>query len=436
MLPLPALMLAAVLSSIQLDSVVDITEPMDSSELKECTKSLFLYCVEDFSGFGAGNQINSLIAAREAAADLDMLFVPLGHSSLGCPPDWTGPPTLECLVDLPPPGCKVPELSDLQAGKELVHPTLKIASGEVRRCGLQEQSRYCGGCPREGPDYDERCSLQPKTMKGVGAVCVGGDGMLRSYFHSREAVHQDPGWMGNVGIPADVAKELAAARWWDGAAFAKYIVPFALKFRPPVQADIRALVGKVGLPASYASIHIRRGDKLYHEMKETVGLFWEAERAKERGVDESQFVVELGGQTLAYVPLYAYIELVQELQKKVGSKLADVFIATDDYHTVHVELSRLPSGIPLPKYRYVFNENMKLGEGKQPAHIDSAPAQSKYAMFLNFMADVQLLAGAEVFVGSMDSNVDRLAQSCRFANGFSKDSYASISPHEWQNAGV
>jgi hypothetical protein len=79
---------------------------------------------------------------------------------------------------------------------------------------------------------------------------------------------------------------------------------------------------------------------------------------------------------------------------------------------------------------------MKLGEGKQQAHINSAPAQSKYAMFLNFMADVQLLAGAEVFVGSLDSNVDRLAQSYRFASGFSKDSYASISPHEWQNAGV
>jgi hypothetical protein len=229
--------------------------------------------------------------------------------------------------------------------------------------------------------------------------------------------------MEDLGVPKNVAAQLVAK--FDEGVFAKFFVPFALKFRPEVQRGIDELVAKVVLAPSYASVHIRRGDKLASEMKPTVARFWEGERQKNRGVDESKFL----WQTFAYVPLYAYLEQVAAVQKMLGSKLTDVFIATDDYTTVQQELESFP--VVLPDYKYLFNENMKLSGAN--AHIGDASAHRKYDMFLNFMADVILLAKAEVFVGSMDSNVDRLTQSYRFAYGFQSDSFASMSTeHPWR----
>lgn len=134
------------------------------------------------------------------------------------------------------------------------------------------------------------------------------------------------------------------------------------------------------LPQRYVSLHIRRGDK----------------------------VIETPHRTIE-----TYMDKLQTI-----SDCKDVFVATDDY-SVFEELCQ-----KYPTYRF-YTLTPSNHRGYDQRAFDRQRGDEKHEEMIALFTDVELLAGAETFVGTLSSNIGMflylyMPQGCCFGVDFEK----------------
>ncbi len=156
-------------------------------------------------------------------------------------------------------------------------------------------------------------------------------------------------------------------RYWDACA---YLSRLLWTYRPEIRDDVFATVSRLGLPDSYVSVHLRRGDKK----------------------TESPY---------ASVEAYA-AALIRA--RPGGCVLA---VASDDGDAIRRLASCLPAVFE------VISCSDPNAKGYVQGDFNSLSATVRFALVKRFLAEFEALRGGEVFVGSATSNVTYLVQMMR-----------------------
>jgi hypothetical protein len=152
------------------------------------------------------------------------------------------------------------------------------------------------------------------------------------------------------------------------------LVRLAWVYRPDVRDEVLRLTSSLSVPEKYLSVHVRRGDK----------------------DSESP-----------YVPLDRYVAAIEH----ANPEGCDVAIASDDTSTAN-ELARL-----LPSQFRVVPCSAESSRGFSREKFNRLPPAERYRQVKRFLAELEVLRGGELFVGSAGSNVTYLIEMMRAGRG-------------------
>lgn len=140
---------------------------------------------------------------------------------------------------------------------------------------------------------------------------------------------------------------------------ARRIVAAIYRFNPKTSDAIARLVAPLGLAPTYAALNVRRGDK------------------------DTEF---------RFVPIEGYLAKLESL-----SSLPDIFVFTDDFSVVE-ELRALR---PAKRFHTLTLESER---GYFHGQFATLPAEQRYADMVKMFAAIEVMAGAEVAVGTFTAN--------------------------------
>ena len=215
-----------------------------------------------------------------------------------------------------------------------------------------------------------------------------------------------------------------------------------IRFQPWIARDVEEYIRKSNLPlnVSYDALHIRRGDKLLSDGKRFVMKYWKSRGLYNEEEDEKT--------PADYIPLEQYLSIFDE-----ECRVRLVYIATDDPETVQWEIDQLPKDADgntvwndsCLRFKFVFGPTdlvpaeedidcshasseqerqscesgrfVRDDRGYTKYHLDASKAKGdcdgRYARNIASVADMMILAKADLLVGEFNSNWGRLLRVFR-----------------------
>jgi len=252
-----------------------------------------------------------------------------------------------------------------------------------------------GTCPEFSDAWGHGCDAGQKPaswacfFRPIGRGQGGGAGVVKKldsgsqptrravrrdalYGRERGSRHRYPRLAALAGPCLDAMADLLAWR---------LVFRWTFRVNDNVRAKIDAIRARIKLPARYAGAHIRLGDK--------VGL-----RPGPREASPGTYEVN---------------DYAVKLRLHYGARMPEaLFVASDDYNAavllgellgVAVVTSAEPQrdkGFSITEYRTVWTD------------------QQKFDAAVRLWADMEILAGADAFLGTFQSNVDRTVHLMRF----------------------
>jgi len=214
-------------------------------------------------------------------------------------------------------------------------------------------------------------ALNIATIRGSGRLPFVRRGVSRLL---RAATGADHFMMDDLGaLPARlVVPELGIdVDYWDACAL---LVRLVWDYRPEVKEEVARVLSGCDVPHSYVSVHVRRGDKSVES---------------------------------PYVPLDRYATAIESARPE-GCAIA---VASDDARAAS-ELARLlPSRFPVVVCSVANSRGYIQGE------FNRLPAADRFRQVNRFLAELELLRGGDLFVGSAGSNVTYLIEMMRAGRG-------------------
>jgi len=257
-------------------------------------------------------------------------------------------------------------------------------------CCLHRKSRLClsrGGRPtgigvvNGFADYFEPLfpeidagilnALNLQAVRGSGRFPIARRGVSRLL---RAATGVDLFMMDDLGaLPARlVVPELGIdAEYLDACAL---LIGLIWVYPPEVEQEIIRTRADWDVPASYISVHVRRGDK----------------------ISESP-----------YVALDRYVTAIERARPEGCA----VVVASDDASAAD-ELARL-----LPPRFQVVSCSAPSGRGFSRSGFNQLPAPERYRQVKRFLAELEVLRHGDLFVGAASSNVTYLIEMMRAGRG-------------------
>lgn len=214
-------------------------------------------------------------------------------------------------------------------------------------------------------------ALNLQTVRGSGRFPIARRGVSR-LLHA--VTGSDYFMMDDLGaLPARlVVPELGiAAEYADACAL---LVRLMWVYRPEVGQEVMHVVSRLDVPASYLSVHVRRGDK---------------------------------SRESPHVPLDRYVTAIHAARPQGGV----VAIASDDADAAN-ELATL-----LPSRYQVIRCSAVDGRGFRRDEFNRLPAAERFRQVKRFLAELEVLRGGDLFVGSAGSNVTYFIEMMKAGRG-------------------
>jgi len=199
-----------------------------------------------------------------------------------------------------------------------------------------------------------------------------------------------------------------------------------MRFQPWIARDVEDHINQIEdmpLDAPYDAIHVRRGDKLESDAKRFVKKYWESEGKETQEVPRN------------YIPLVFYLRQFDEKNRKYDEAACTgeepvrlVYVATDDPTTVQSEVNEFPRDAEgnsivnsvqscCNRFRFFFGTSPSEQNALVSYHIDEGPSkgdcEERYRRNIAGIADLMILAKADIFIGEFNSNWGRLVRTFR-----------------------
>jgi len=214
-------------------------------------------------------------------------------------------------------------------------------------------------------------ALNVQAVRGSGRFPIvrrGVSALLHATTGAERFMMDDPG-----ALPARlVVPELGIdSDYWDACAI---LARMAWAYRPQVGNEVAGIISGWAIPKSYVSVHVRRGDK---------------------------------NRESPYANSDGYVSAIKQARPEGG----DVVIASDDGKA----LSELAGLLPA-RYR-VIPCSANDARGHRQEEFNRLPAAERFSRLKRFLAELEILRGGELFIGSAGSNVTYLIEMMRAGRG-------------------
>eukprot|EP00581_Thalassiosira_minuscula_P012210 CAMPEP_0183715970 /NCGR_PEP_ID=MMETSP0737-20130205/10017_1 /TAXON_ID=385413 /ORGANISM="Thalassiosira miniscula, Strain CCMP1093" /LENGTH=566 /DNA_ID=CAMNT_0025945157 /DNA_START=75 /DNA_END=1775 /DNA_ORIENTATION=+ len=200
-----------------------------------------------------------------------------------------------------------------------------------------------------------------------------------------------------------------------------------MRWQPWIARDAEAYIHQIeGLPLDepYDAIHVRRGDKLESDARRFVIRHWQL---------QGLYDEETGEMPMNYIPFSFYLKQFDDEEYEEAACTGDepvrlVYVATDDPMTVQGEIDEFPKDSEgnsiintmqscRKKIRFIFGTSPSDQTALVGYHLDEGPSkgdcEERYRRNIAGIADLMILAKADIFIGEFNSNWGRLVRTFR-----------------------
>lgn len=165
-------------------------------------------------------------------------------------------------------------------------------------------------------------------------------------------------------------------------------------------------INSINLPDKYNVIHIRRGDKLIHEIKGKTLNFLEKQKENLENCTIKNFN---NNKQLHYIPLKYHINCI-------SNDINYIVICSDCPQMIKNEIKNLPLYY-INKFKFYVCDFVTYKNGYSNSNHDKGKNnEDRYNNLINFFTDVTLMNHSEQFICTPSSNVSRLSVTYRYLN--------------------
>lgn len=271
-------------------------------------------------------------------------------------------------------------------GTELNHTLLSVLYCRFQRAAFAVATRHSPVFHRHGwrdffePFCPEAESWVLHVLDGRPVPRAGPTTLIRRAFRRVLTDVIQPVFYPDLATMATTWEALRALRHQDQRSLRGALTPIARevwRFNTETERTIAVTMRRLALPARYAALHIRRGDK------------------------DTE------------VPHTSEMRYVERLER--ATPLQDVYVATDDYRCVE-KIQRLR-----PSWR-VSSLCPPAMHGYYPDDFNRQPAAERGRRTLLLLTELEIMRGAEVFVGTFSSGVGTFLGLIRDGQTYGVDS--------------
>ncbi|KAL7482006.1 hypothetical protein ACHAW6_007692 [Cyclotella cf. meneghiniana] len=417
-------------------------------------RDILLTMPDEIRKSGQGAQLNHYLLSAVMAAYLDKALVvaenPKFEFEIGRPSNdlYDGGSQFGCPVDaFDDDGNSIKKDFPLGLSRLLRVPSWIGRNCPVPTCGgtMTYQDWRAARSSSADAVREIACVEADGRRRTVTVFSVDGRGPYLQLFRtemvdrSTEAsVRRAREWAMRLGASEDEARDFASLTSYQDIydyIAARINVSGLIRFQPWIARDVERRIRSLQLPTDheggYASMHVRRGDKLIMEAAEDVRAFW-----RSKGYGEGEEVPS------NYVPFSHYVDMAwgtcDDADENADARSpVFVYVATDDPETVHREVDLLPKASDGASVvnscgdtaKFVFAPSSKDTKFHLKDGGTEDDCHSVYERNIAALADLFVLARSKKFVGDYNSNWGRIIRIFRlFLNHDSNTNAVSSKP--------